>query len=100
MPAQAETAPVLMVVPPYPAEAVFTETPRTEDAALALRQEGDARCALLAGGASRTFWRSFHLDPLLLMLNPIGQAPRCSQKGHIGEFTIPELKDYGVAALE
>lgn len=76
---RAETAPVLTVVPPYPAyptEAVFTETPRTEEAALALREEGGARCAYFAGDVGRTYWRSFHPDPLRLMLNTVGWALR------------------------
>lgn len=74
VPARAEAAPVLTVVPPYPAyptEAVFAATPRTEEAALALREAGAARCAYFAGDMGRTFWRSFHPDPLRLMLRTI-----------------------------
>ncbi len=79
VPVRAAQPPVLTVVPPYPAyptEAVFTETPRTEEAALALRESGGARLAYFAGDVGRTFWRSFHPDPLRLMLNVIGWALR------------------------
>jgi hypothetical protein len=79
VPARSSGPPVLTVVPPYPAyptEAVFTETPRTGEAALALRESGKSRCAWFAGDVSRTFWRCFHPDPLRLMLNAIDWALR------------------------
>lgn len=77
VPVRSETAPVLTVAPPYPGyptEAVFTETPRTDEAALALREAGGGRCAYFAGDVGRTFWRSFHPDPLRLMLNTVEWA--------------------------
>ncbi len=79
VPARAASPPVLSVVPSYPAyptEAVFTEAPRTEDAALALRETGNSRCAWFAGDVGRTFWRCFHPDALRLMLNTIEWALR------------------------
>ncbi|GIU74711.1 MAG: hypothetical protein KatS3mg004_1798 [Bryobacteraceae bacterium] len=79
VPMRTDGPPILTVVPPYPAyptETVFTETPRTEDAAVAVREQGGSRCVYFAGDVGRTFWRCFHPDPLRLMLNAVDWALR------------------------
>ncbi|MCX7604269.1 MAG: beta-galactosidase trimerization domain-containing protein [Bryobacteraceae bacterium] len=79
VPVRTEGPLLLSVVPPYPAyptETVFPERPRTDEAAVAVREEGGSRCVYFAGDAGRTFWRSFHPDPLRLMLNAIEWALR------------------------
>ncbi len=79
VPVRSDAPPVLSVVPPYPAyptETVFPETPGTEEAAVALLEDRRSRRAYFAGDVGRTFWRSFHPDPLRLMLNAIEWALR------------------------
>ena len=67
-------APVLTVVPYFPAfppEMVYPRTPRTDEPAAILRQEGNARVALYPGDIDRTFWRSGNTDLLRLIVNSV-----------------------------
>jgi len=64
--------PVLTVVPYYPAfppEMVFPRTPKTDEPAAVLRQDGDARVAFFPGDIDRSFWRSGNTDLLQLIIN-------------------------------
>ena len=74
---------VLTVVPPYPAyptEVTFTDTPRTDEPAIVLREQGRSRLVYLPGDVGRTAWRSGHPDVTRLLQNSInwmlrGQRP-------------------------
>ena len=66
--------PVLTVVPPYPAyptEVTYTETMRTHEPALALREHGRGRTAYFCGDLGRTIWRSGHPDAIRLFSNTL-----------------------------
>ena len=68
------TPPTLTVVPYYPAfppEMVFPRTPHTNEPAVVLRQNGNARVAYFPGDVDRTSWRSGHTDLSLLLQNAI-----------------------------
>jgi hypothetical protein len=74
VPVKAATAPVMTVVPPYPAyptEVVYTETMRTGETAVTALERENSRLVYLAGDVGRTFWRSGHPDALRLILNSI-----------------------------
>ena len=67
-------APVLSVVPAYPAfppEMVFPRQPSTGEPAAVFRQRGDARVAYFAGDIDRTFWRSTNTDLSRLLGNTV-----------------------------
>jgi hypothetical protein len=67
-------APVLTVVPSYPAfppEMVFPREPRTTEAAAVFRAHGDGRVAYFAGDVDRTFWRSTNTDLSRLIGNTV-----------------------------
>jgi hypothetical protein len=76
-------AAVLTVVPWYPAfppEMVFPRTPRTDEPAVVLREQGRSRIAYFPGDVDRTFWRSGHPDLGRLLVNAVrwlraGDAP-------------------------
>ncbi len=70
--ARSKMAPVLTIVPRYPAfppEMVFPRTARTDEPAAILRQTGTARVAYYAGDIDRSFWRSGNTDLLRLIVN-------------------------------
>lgn len=76
-------APVLTVVPYYPAfppEMVFPRTPRTDEPAAIFRESGRSRVAYFAGDVDRSFWRSGNVDLGRLIGNAVrwvlGDAPR------------------------
>lgn len=67
-------APLMTVVPPYPAyptEATFTDKMQTEEAAVTAVEVGKSRLVYFAGDVGRTFWRSGHPDPLRLIQNAL-----------------------------
>ncbi len=75
--ARAGDAPVLTVVPGYPAfppEMVFPRTPRTDEPAAIFRQQGTSRVAYFAGDVDRTRWRSGSEDLSRLLRNAIRWA--------------------------
>jgi hypothetical protein len=58
-------APLLTVVPAYPAfppEMVYPRTPRTDEPAVLLREHGRSRVVYFPGDVERTFWRSGNPD--------------------------------------
>jgi hypothetical protein len=78
-----KSAPVLSVVPPYPAfppEMVYPRTPRTDEPAAVFRTQGQARVAYFAGDVEGTFWRSGNTDLSRLLQNAVrwvlGDAPQ------------------------
>lgn len=74
LPVKAGGNPVLSVIPPYPAfppEMVYTETPRTTEPAIVLRENGASRLAWLPGDVERSFWRSDNGDLSRLLRNTI-----------------------------
>jgi hypothetical protein len=59
------TPPLLTVVPAYPAfppEMVYPRTPRTDEPAVLLREQGRSRVVYFPGDVERTFWRSGNPD--------------------------------------
>jgi hypothetical protein len=59
--ASGATAPILTVVPSYPAfppEMVYPRAPRTDEPAVVLREQGRSRVVYFPGDVDRTFWRS------------------------------------------
>jgi hypothetical protein len=65
---------VLSVVPYYPAfppEMVFPRTPRTNEPAVLLRENGKSRIAYFAGDIDRTSWRSGNTDLSQLIQNSV-----------------------------
>jgi len=59
------TSPLLTVVPAYPAfppEMVYPRTPRTDEPAVLLREQGRSRVVYFPGDVERTFWRSGNPD--------------------------------------
>src|SRR5215831_1088653 len=65
---------VLSVVPYYPAfppEMVFPRTPRTDEPAAVLRQQGNSRVAFFSGDIDRTFWHSGNTDLSQLIQNSV-----------------------------
>jgi hypothetical protein len=76
VPIRASGAPAapLTVVPYYPAfppEMVFPRTPRTNEPAAVLREQGSARIAYFAGDIDRSFWRSGHPDLAQVLQNTV-----------------------------
>jgi putative glycosyl hydrolase-like family 6 (GHL6) protein/glycosyl hydrolase family 42 (putative beta-galactosidase) len=68
-------APLLTVVPYYPAfppEMVFPRTPKTDEPAAVFRESGRARTAYFAGDVERTFWRSGSPDLGRLLAATVG----------------------------
>ena len=67
------TAP-LTVVPNYPAfppEMVFPRTPRTDEPAAVLREQGGSRIAYFPGDIDRSFWRSGNPDLAQVLQNTV-----------------------------
>jgi hypothetical protein len=74
VPTRADGPHVLTVVPPftaYPTEAIHTDTPRTDEPAMVLREQGPARLVYLPGDVGRTAWRSGHPDVTRLIQNAV-----------------------------
>jgi len=66
--------PLLSVVPPYPAfppEMVYPRTPRTDEPAILLTDEGRSRTVYLPGDVDRSYWRSTNPDLGLLLCNSV-----------------------------
>jgi Hypothetical glycosyl hydrolase 6/Beta-galactosidase trimerisation domain len=75
---RAQSAPLLSVVPPYPAfppEMVFPRTPRTDEAAIAITESG-GRVVYFPGDVDRSFWRSGNPDLGLLLASALRWATR------------------------
>jgi len=63
--AREAASPLLTVVPAYPAfppEMVYPRTPRTDEPAVLLREQGRSRVVYFPGDVERTFWRSGNPD--------------------------------------
>ena len=61
LPVKARTPQAMTVVPPYPAfppEMVYTRTPKTDEPAIVITEEGMSRRVWLPGDVERSFWRS------------------------------------------
>ncbi len=74
LPVEAGGKPLLTVVPPYPAfppEMVYTDTPRTSEPAVVLREKGRSRLIYFPGDIDRSCWRSGNTDLSLLLQNSI-----------------------------
>jgi len=74
LPVRASSAAILTVVPSYPAfppEMVFPRTPRTDEPAVVLREQGRSRVAYFPGDVDRTFWRSGSPDLGRLLVNAV-----------------------------
>src|SRR5262249_17869872 len=52
-------------------EMVFPRTPRTDEPAAILRQQGNSRIAFFSGDIDRTFWRSGNTDLSQLIQNSV-----------------------------
>ncbi len=67
---KASGKPLLSVIPPYPAyppEEVFTNTPRTDEPAAVIREQGTRRLIYFPGDIDRSCWRSGNTDLSLLL---------------------------------
>jgi len=74
VPVKADSAPLLSVVPAYPAfppEMVYPRTPRTTEHAALFREIGESRIAYFAGDVDRTCWRSGNADMSQLLQNAL-----------------------------
>jgi len=63
----------MTVVPPYPAfpaEMVYTRTPKTDEPAIVIAEEGTSRRIWLPGDVERSFWRSGDGDLSRLFSKP------------------------------
>lgn len=94
LPAKAGGKLILSVVPPYPAfppEAVYTKTPRTDEPAVILREEGSSRVAYFPGDVDRSFWRSNNGDLSLLLRNTVRWLLRSEQPVTVSGDGIAEI---------
>ncbi len=90
-PVDAAGAAVLTVVPPFPAfppEMVYTNTPRTEEPAIVIREKGASRLIYLPGDADRSCWRSGNPDLSLLLGNCVRWLLRGSPVEVAGEGIV------------
>lgn len=65
LPVKTRLPQIMTVIPPYPAfppEEVFTETPKTDEPAIVITEEGMSRRVWLPGDAERSFWKSGNGD--------------------------------------
>src|ERR1035437_5610354 len=65
LPVKARAPQAMTVVPPYPAfppEMVYTRTPKTDEPAIVIAEEGVIRRIWLPGDVERSFWRSGNGD--------------------------------------
>ncbi|MBI3693946.1 MAG: beta-galactosidase trimerization domain-containing protein, partial [Acidobacteria bacterium] len=72
VPVTTSDKPVLTVVPPYPAfppEMVYTNTPRTNEPAIVIREQGRSRRIYFPGDIDRSCWRSGNTDLSQLLQN-------------------------------
>ena len=91
---KASGKPLLSVIPPYPAfppEEVFTNTPRTDEPAVVIREQGGSRLIYFPGDIDRSCWRSGNTDLSLLLQNSVRWLLRGS--------TPIEVKGEGVAEV-
>jgi hypothetical protein len=61
LPVKARSPQILTVIPPYPAfppEMVYTRTPKTDEPAIVMAEEGQSRRVWLPGDVERSFWKS------------------------------------------
>jgi hypothetical protein len=94
LPVKAAGTMILSVVPPYPAfppEMVFTQTPRTDEPAIVLRDHGASRLAWIPGDIDRSFWRSNNGDLSLLLRNTIRWLLKDRQPVTVSGDGIAEL---------
>ena len=104
-PVKAAGAPILTVVPPYPAyptEITYTETMRTDEPAVVAREAGRARVLYFPGDIGRTYWRAGHPDPGRLLTNAIrwvlrGREPvRVAGEGLVEMFAWETEPGYAI----
>jgi len=77
LPVRPGGADLLSIVEPYaafPPEMVYTDTPRTDEAALSARQHGQGRVGWFSGDIDRSFWLSTNGDLARLMANAVRWA--------------------------
>ncbi len=94
LPVKADGKLVLSVVPPYPAfppEMVYTKTPRTDEPAVILREQGASRLAWFPGDVERSFWRSNDGDLSLLLRNTVRWLLRDKQPITVSGDGVTEL---------
>jgi hypothetical protein len=94
LPVKADGKLVLSVVPPYPAfppEMVYTKTPRTDEPAVVLREQGASRLAWFPGDVDRSFWRSNNGDLSLVLRNTIRWLIRDKQPIKVTGDGVTEL---------
>lgn len=102
---KAPGTPLLSVMQPYPAfppEEVYTDTPRTGDPAILLREHaGGGRTAYFPGDVERSFWRSNNGDLSILLQNALrwtlrGKAPVAVSGDGIAEL-FAWRTDFGIS---
>ena len=74
VPVKPVESPVLTVVPgyvAYPPELSYPPTPRTDEPAVVIREQGTSRRVYFPGDVERTMWRSGHTDLSRLLQNSI-----------------------------
>ena len=100
--------PVLTVVPPYtsyPPELSYPPSPRTNEPAVVIREEGSSRLIYFCGDVERALWRSGHTDLSRLLQNAVrwllrGEQPvRVDGDGLIESFAWETEPGYAVHVL-
>jgi hypothetical protein len=94
LPVKTRLPQILTVIPPYPAfppEEVFTETPKTDEPAIVITEEGMSRRIWLPGDVERSFWKSGNGDLSRLLQQSIRWVSRDRSPVHVSGDGLVEL---------
>lgn len=94
IPVRAAGESVLTVVPPYPAyptEVLYSDTPRTTEPAVVLRERGNSRLVYFPGDVDRSFWLSGNPDIGRLLANSVRWLLRGKQPAAVSGEGLVEL---------
>jgi hypothetical protein len=86
LPVKTRLPQTLTVIPPYPAyppEMVYTQTPKTDEPAIAITEEGMSRRIWIPGDIERSFWKSGNGDLSRLLQQSIRWLSRDRAPVHV-----------------
>jgi Hypothetical glycosyl hydrolase 6/Beta-galactosidase trimerisation domain len=94
LPVKTRLPQAMTVVPPYPAfppEMVYTRTPKTDEPAIVISEEGMSRRVWLPGDVERSFWKSGNGDLSKLLQQAIRWVSRDRSPAHVTGDGLVEL---------
>jgi hypothetical protein len=94
LPVKTRLPQAMTVVPPYPAfppEMVYTRTPKTDEPAIVIHEEGMSRRIWFPGDGERSFWKSGNGDLSRLLQQAIRWVSRDRMPAHVTGDGLVEL---------